>query len=434
MMDWNRMMAIRSLEIVMKIKSESQIDRPEIILEQLALVGLKKRLADILAKYPEQKSEQQVYWDRLNSELDIINQAQLSGYFLMLSDVVSWAKDHGIPVGPGRGPIVGSLVAYAIRITDIDPLRYNLIFERCLSSERRIMPAVDIDFCEDRRDEVIQYVMKKYGGDLDSDGSRLRIHLPVKNDAASDAAQAEMKLLKSASPVTVNFQGLKQLTSINKTVQLIRAGRLPDLDLADLSDDDSYVISLIASGKTKYTFQFESDGMKDFIRQLNPKCFEDLIAAISLFRPFPIESGMAHDFIRLKNGPRKIVYELPQLVPILKTTYGIVIYQEQFLEIFHTIAGYSLGEADLLRRKLIKMDAATLSINKERFIAGANKQGISVKTATMLFNRITRYGEHYFLKAHAAAYATISYQSAFLKAYYPKEFKAVKSWTLVRDV
>ena len=419
------MMATRSLEMVMKIENKSHIDQSDTTLEKLACEGLKKRMADILVMYPECNAEQKAYQDRLFSELVIIKQAQLSDDFLMMSDIVTWAKDKGIPVGPGRGAIVGSLVAYAIRVTDIDPLRYNLLIERCLNTERRIMPAVDMDFCEDRRDEVVQYAMNKYGGDLDNDGCRLRILLPVKHDAVSGVAQADMNLLTTASPVTLNFHGLKQLTSINKTVQLIRAGQLPDLDLADLSDDDSYVISLIASGKAKYTFQFESDGMKDFIRQLNPKCFEDLIAAISLYRPFPIESGMAHDFIRLKNGPRKIVYELPQLVPILKDTYGIAIYQEQFLEIFHTIGGYSLGEADLLRRKLIKMDAATLSINKDRFIVGANKQGVSARTATMLFNRMTRYGEHYFLKAHAVAYATISYQSAFLKAYYPKEFKAV---------
>lgn len=418
----------------MKIENEGQIDQQDTMLEKVALDGLKERLTAILANYPECDTEQQAYMDRLISELGIIKQAQLSGYFLMMSDIMSWARGHGIPVGPGRGAIVGSLVAYAIRITDVDPLRYNLLFERCLNSERRIMPAVDMDFCEDRRDEVVQYAMNKYGGDLDNDGCCLRIHLPVKHDAVSDVAQAEMKRLKTANPVTLNFQGLKQLTFINKTVQVIRAGQLPDLDLADLSDDDSYVFSLIASGKTKYTFQFESDGMKDFIRQLNPKCFEDLIAAISLFRTFPIESGMAHDFIRLKNGPRKIVYELPQLVPILQATYGVIVYQEQVLNIIHTIAGYSLGEADLLRRKFITMSVPVFSIEKKRFLAGAKKQGVCTKTAAKIFDWMAHYGEHCFLKAHATAYALIGYQSAFLKAYYPEEFKAVAAWIYVRDI
>ena len=403
----------------MKIENENLIDQPDTMLQELASEGLKKRVTAILAKYPEHNTEQQVYHDRLVSELDIIKQAQLSGYFLMLSEIVSWARDHSIPVGPGRGAIVGSLVAYAIRITDIDPLRYNLIFERCLSSERRILPVVDFDVCIDRRDEIVQHVIKKYGGELDSDDCRLRIHLPVNRDqAASYVTQAEMKHVEVPRPVKVNFQGLKHLTANGKAVQLIRAGKSPDFDLADLRDDDPATFKLIASGNTKNTFQFESGGMNDFIRQLKPNCFEDLIAAISLFRPVPIETGMVHDVIDRKGGHRKIVYELPQLEPILKDTYGVTIYQEQFLEIFHTIGGYSLGEADLLRRGLIKMGAAELSINKKRFLAGAKKQGICAETAKKIFDRMAQYGEHYFLKAHATAYAMVSYQSAYLKAHY----------------
>jgi DNA polymerase III alpha subunit len=408
----------------MKIENESEIDQPETMLEELALEGLKNRMTAILAKYPERDTEQQVYQDRLVRELDIIKQAQLSGYFLMLSDIVGWAKDHDIPVGPGRGAIVGSLVAFTIRITDIDPLLYNLLFERCLNSERRIMPEVDIDVCIDRRDEVFQYVVKKYGGDLDNDGCRLRIQLPVKLDhAVSPVAQSEMEHLEATCTVKLNFQGLNHLTANYKAVQLIRAGNSPDFDLANIRDDDPDTLRLIASGKTKNTFQFESGGMKDFIRQFKPNCFEDLIAVISLFRPVPIESGMAHDVIERKHGHRKIVYELPQLEPILKDTYGVTIYQEQFLEIFRAIGGYTLGEADLLRRGLIKMGAAELSINKKRFLAGAKKQGICAETAKTIFDRMALYGEHYFLKAHATAYAMVSYQSAYLKAHYPEEFK-----------
>lgn len=409
----------------MKIENENQIDQPDTMLQVLASEGLKKRVTAILAKYPEHNTEQQVYQDRLVSELNIIKQAQLSGYFLMLSDIVKWAKDHDIPVGPGKGAIVGSLVAYAIRITDVDPLRYNLIFERFLSSERRIMPVVDFDVCIDRHDEVVQNVVKKYGGDLDNDGCRLRIQLSVKLDhTVSHVAQAEMEHVEAARPVTLNIQGLNHLTSNDKAVQLIRAGKLSDFDLANVRDDDPATLKLIASGNTNNTFQFESDGIKDFIRQFKPRCFEDLIAVISLFRPVPIESGMAHDVIERKRGYRKDVYELPQLEPILKETYGVTIYQEQFLEIFGTIGGYSLGEADLLRRGLIKMGAAELSINKKRFLAGAKNQGICAKTAKTIFDRMALYGEHYSLKAHATAYATISYQSAYLKEHYPEEFKS----------
>ena len=407
----------------MKIENENLTDQPDTMLEELASEGLKKRVTFILAKYPEHNTEQQVYQDRLVRELEIIKQAQLSGYFLMLSDIVGWAKDHDIPVGPGRGAIVGSLVAYAIRITDIDPLRYNLLFERGLSLERRIMPEVEFDICIDRRDEVVQYVVKKYG--RDNDGCRLRIQLPAKLDhAVSPVAQSEMEHLEATCTVKLNFQGLNHLTANYKAVQLIRAGKSPDFDLANIRDDDPDTLRLIASGKTKNAFQFESGGMKDFIRQFKPNCFEDLIAVISLFRPVPIESGMAHDVIERKHGHRKIVYELPQLEPILKDTYGVTIYQEQFLEIFGTIGGYSLGEADLLRRGLIKMDAAALSINKNRFLAGTKKQGICADTAEIIFDRMALYGEHYFLKAHATAYAMVSYQSAYLKAHYPDEFRS----------
>jgi DNA polymerase-3 subunit alpha len=407
----------------MKIENENLTDPSGTKLEELALEGLERRVADILAKYPEHDTEQQVYWDRLFSELDIIMQVQLSGHFLMISDIVTWAKDNGIPVGPGRGPIVGSLVAYAIGITDVDPLRYNLLFERCLSSEHRIMRDVDIDFCIDRRDEVVQYAMKKYGGDLDNDGCRLRTHLPVKHDhAVSYVTQAEMKHVEAARPVMLNFQGLKHLTTISKAVQLIRAGKSPDFDFANLRDDDQETFQLMAFGNTENTFQFESDGITDFIRQLKPGCFEDLIAVISLYRPVPIESGMADDVIKRKHEHRKDVYELPQLVPLLKNTYGATIYQEQFMEIFRIIGGFSLGEADLLRRGLIKMNAAAISIKRDRFVAGAREQEICSETAAIIFDRMAQYGEHYFLKAHAAAYATISYQSAYLKAHYPEEF------------
>lgn len=407
----------------MKIENENMIDQPDTMLEELAIESLKKRVTAILAKYPENNTEQQVYQDRLISELEIIKQAQLSGYFLMLSEIVIWAKDHDIPVGPGRGAIVGSLVAYAITITEVNPLRYNLLFERCLSSERRIMPEVDIDVCIDRRDEVVQYVMKKYGGKLDNDCCRLRIQLPVKREhAVSSVMRAEMKDVEATSTVMLNFQGLKHLTANNKAVQLIRAEKSPDFDLANIRDDDPATFKLITFGNTKNTFQLESGGMKDFIRQLKPNCFEDLIAAISLFRPVPIELGMLHDVIKRKHEHKTTIYGLPQLVPVLKDTYGVIIYQEQFLEIFRTIGGYSLGEVDLLRRRLIKMDGVELSIEKKRFLAGAKKQKISARTATIIFNRMAKYGEYYFLKAHAAAYALIGYQSAYLKAHYPEEF------------
>lgn len=397
---------------------------PDTTLEELAIDGLKKRLTAILVKYSENNTKQQAYWDRLYSELAIIKQEQLSGCFMMMSDIVNWARDHGIPVGPGKGAIVGSIVAYAIRITDIDPMRYDLLFERYLNTERMIMPSVDMDCCEDRRDEVVQYVLNNYGGDLDNDGCCLRINLPVKLDhAVLNVAQAEKKQVEANSHIMHYFHGLKHLTSNNKAVRLIRAGKLPDFDLANLRDDDEATFNLIASGNTKNTFQFDSVGMKKFIRQLKPNCFEDLIALSSLYRPGPILSGMVDDFIKRKHGHRKIIYERPQLVPILKCTYGAMIYHEQVMEIIQAIAGYSLGEADLLRRKFVTLSIPAFSIEKERFLAGAQKQGISARTATIILNRMAKYAEFCFLKAHATAYALISYQSAYLKAHYPEEFE-----------
>lgn len=390
-----------------------QIDQPDSKLKELAYDGFRKRMVTMLSIYPENNTDQQLYWDRLASELDIIKQTQLSSYFLIMSDVVSWAKDCGIPVGPGRGAIVGSLVAYAIRITEVDPLRYNLLFERFLNKERRIVPVVDFDFCIDRRNEVAQYVMKKYGGEQDNDGCRIRVNLP----------QAEMNHEKITCHLVLNLQGQKHLTTNNKVAQLIRAGKSPAFDLANLRDDDPTTLKLIASGNTRNIFQFATGGIREFSKKLMPSCFEELIAVLSLFRPAPILTGVADDVIKRKHGQNRIVTS--QLAPILKDTYGVVIYQEQFMEIFHTIGGYSLGEADSVRRGLVKMNSVTLSTNKERFLAGAQKQGISTRTATIIFNRLTKYGEYLFLKAHAAAYATISYETAYLKTHYPEEFEAV---------
>jgi DNA polymerase III alpha subunit len=407
-------MGIRRLGVAMTIENNILRVPPDTTLEDLAVEGLKKRVTTILAIYPERNTEQQAYRDRLYSELKIIKQAQLSGHFLFLSDIVIWARNIGTPVSPG-GAILGSLVAYAIGVTYIDPMRYNLLFERCLISERSVMPSIDIDFCEGH-DEVIQYIKERSGGDIDCNGCRLRIHPPVKHFHAVSYAEA-------TSPVKLNFHGNKALAVNNKAVQLIRTGKSPDFNLADLRDDEPATLELFVSGKTKDIFLFESIAMRNFLKRLKPTSFEDLIAANTLFRPVPIAYGMANAVVNRKHGHIKIVYELPQLEPILKDTYGVIIYQEHFMAIMHTIAGYCLGEADLLRREMIKMDKEKHFTRKGQFLAGAQKQGISEETASTIFHRMIPFGEHYFMKAHATAHVMLSYQSAYLKVHYPEEFE-----------
>ena len=486
------------------------------MLEEQAVSGLEERLITIRAKYPDMTGEQvQAYHDRLRTELDCIRQMKFPAYFLIVADFINWAKRQGIPVGPGRGSAAGSLVAYAIKITDLDPLPYNLLFERFLNPERISMPDIDVDFCQDQREKVIEYVVQKYGrervcqiitfgtmkakavvrdvgraldmayGDVDKiaklipDDLKMTIEKAIKQEpqlkemAAADPKVAQlletancleglarhagthaagvvvapnqleeylpvykdqktggintqysMKYVEMVGLVKFDFLGLKNLTVIQNAVRMIREGQNPDFDITRLRDDDQASYDLITAGNTTGIFQLESSGMKEMLVKLKPSCFEDVIAACALYRPGPLGCGMVDEFIERKHGRQKVVYDLPQLEPILKDTYGVIVYQEQVMQISRSLAGYSLGRADLLRRAMGKKDPAVMAKEKEPFLEGAKAQGLDIKKAEAIFDQMAKFAEYGFNKSHSAAYALIAYQTAYLKAHYPVEFMA----------
>jgi DNA polymerase III subunit alpha len=478
--------------------------------------GLASRLAAIRAKKPEfSDADAQSYRSRLATELACIISMGFPGYFLIVADFINWAKQQGIPVGPGRGSAAGSLVAYALRITDLDPIPYNLLFERFLNPERISMPDIDVDFCQNRREEVIQYVTEKYGrdrvcqiitfgtmaakgairdvgralnytyGEVDKIAKlvpnilniqladamkkepkltemaaadpRIRelldtalclegltrhasthaagvvvapdaleefcpVYMDQKNNTVT--TQFSMKYVEKIGLVKFDFLGLKNLTVIDNAVKLIRAGKDPGLDIAGLGDNDETAYQLLQSGNTTGVFQLESSGMKELLVKLKPSCFEDIIAVCALYRPGPLGSGMVDDFIDRKHGRKPVVYDLPQLQPILKDTYGVIVYQEQVMQIARTLAGYSLGGADLLRRAMGKKDPAEMAKQRDIFLAGAQENQIDGKKAEAIFDLMAKFAEYGFNKSHSAAYALIAYQTAYLKAHYPVEFMA----------
>jgi DNA polymerase-3 subunit alpha len=432
-------------------------------------------------------------------------------------------------VGPGRGSAAGSLVAYSLRITDLDPLPYNLLFERFLNPERISMPDIDVDFCMDRRDEVLKYVTEKYGqnhvtqiityGTMMAKGvirdvgrvldipysevdkvaklvpNTLNITLeeamkqePKLKELTKDPRMAElidialhlegqvrhaskhaagvvisqeplteylplykgpkneittqfdMKGVEKIGLVKFDFLGLRTLTVINKAVETINH-RLQNAPLASAQPfmintipmDDVKTYELLSRGETAGVFQLESSGMRDIVIKMKPQCFEDLIALVALYRPGPLGSGMVDDFIKRKKGATKITYELPQLEPILKDTYGVIVYQEQVMQIARSLAGYSLGGADLLRRAMGKKDPEVMAKEKVPFLDGAKKQGIDLKKAEAIFDLMAKFAEYGFNKSHSAAYALISYQTAFLKAHFPVDYMAALLTSEVQD-
>ena len=478
-------------------------------LRRQANAGLQARLAIIPhAVTPEE------YQARLDFELDIIEKMGFPGYFLIVSDFIKWAKDHGIPVGPGRGSGAGSLVAYALTITDLDPLRYALLFERFLNPERVSMPDFDIDFCMDRREEVIRYVQDRYGrekvgqiitfgallskaavrdvgrvlqlsyGQVDrlskmipvegvkpvsitkalADEPRLReaakeevvgrllgfaqqieglyrnasTHaagvvigdrpldelVPLYQDPRSDmpATQFNMKWVEAAGLVKFDFLGLKTLTVIQNAMDLLALrGVSFDINLIPLDDKPTY--DLYASAKTVAVFQVESSGMMDALRRMKPTCIEDIVALVALYRPGPMENIPV--YCEVKNGLREIESLHPTIDPILKETQGIIVYQEQVMQIAQVMGGYSLGGADLLRRAMGKKIAEEMAKERPKFIEGAKKtHGIDAKKAGEVFDLLEKFANYGFNKSHAAAYAVVSYQTAYLKANYPAEFMA----------
>jgi DNA polymerase-3 subunit alpha len=465
------------------------------------------------------EEKKKVYWARLEEELSMIEKTGFAGYFLIVSDFIQWAKNEGIPVGPGRGSGAGSLVAYSLKITDIDPIEYNLLFERFINPERISMPDFDVDFCQDRRGEVIDYVTRKYGSEnvtqiitfgklqakaVIKDVGRVLGFTFAESDAITklvpdapgttldEAIQAEARLRdkmeqeprtsqviayarkleglyrnagvhaagviiteepvvnycalfvgKDGAKVTqfdkdsaeaiglvkFDFLGLKTLTVIDHAVKLVRAGAEPgsedaNFDLARMNYKDPKVFALISSGDTDGVFQVESSGMKDLCSRLQPGSVEDITAINALYRPGPLGSGMVDDFIDRKHGRKPIVYDLPQLEPILRETYGVIVYQEQVMRIARDLAGYSLGQADMLRRAMGKKKPEEMAQHRGLFIQGALKNGIPEEKSGAIFDLMAKFAEYGFNKSHAAAYALITYQTAYLKTYFPAEFMA----------
>jgi DNA polymerase-3 subunit alpha len=518
-------------------------------IQESARAGLEKRLQKHQLMTGFSRAD---YDARLATELKVIDSMGFPGYFLIVADFINWGKQNDIPVGPGRGSGAGSLVAWALGITDLDPMRYDLLFERFLNPERVSMPDFDIDFCMDRRDEVIDYVAQKYGRDkvsqiitygtmaakavvrdsgrvlgypygfVDSIAKLIPMTLGVSLDDAlgeSDAAKKDSNLasaeliaryrseddvrdllqlarkledltrnagkhaggvviaptsLTNFSPlfaehvgkgetaksivtqfdkddveaiglVKFDFLGLRTLTIIDWAVKAINArrretgdvqgctsvagGRMPGatdvpLDILDLPLDDKPTYKLLSRGLTTAVFQFESRGMKDYIRKLEPDCFEDLIALAALFRPGPLGAGMVDDFINRRHGRAEVSYPHPLVEPILKPTYGVIVYQEQVMQIAQVLAGYSLGGADLLRRAMGKKKPEEMAKERFKFEDGAEKNGIPPKVASPIFDLMEKFADYGFNKSHSAAYALIAYQTAWLKTHYPAEFMA----------
>ncbi len=471
--------------------------------------GLKARLAITPMSAPEAD-----YWSRLEWEVGIIQKMGFAGYFLIVSDFIKWGKAHGVPVGPGRGSGAGSLVAWALTITDLDPLRFGLLFERFLNPERVSMPDFDIDFCQERREEVITYVQHKYGRDrvaqiitfgtlqaravlrdvgrvmqmplgqvdrlakmvpanpanpvtlaqaieieprlkeqkredptveklLDTAlsleglyrnasthaagiviGDRPLVELvPLYKDPRSDipATQFNMKWVESAGLVKFDFLGLKTLTVLDRAQRLLKK-RGAEVDLSQLPLDDKPSYDLMASGQTIGVFQLESQGMRDTLRKMRCGSIEEITALISLYRPGPMDN--IDVYVDCKFGRREPDMLHPKLEPVLKETYGVIIYQEQVMQIAQILSGYSLGEADLLRRAMGKKKKEEMDLQKARFIEGASKNGVPEAQSDSIFELVAKFAGYGFNKSHAAAYALIAYQTGWLKANAPVEFFA----------
>lgn len=487
-------------------------------LERAAHKGLEERLNQIGAANPEfSPGTEREYRERLAFELKVIEDMGFAGYFLIVSDFILYAKSQNIPVGPGRGSAAGSLVAYCLQITDVDPIRYHLLFERFLNPGRKSMPDIDVDFCFERRDEVIQYIKDKYGADKvaqiitfgtlkgkqaikdvgralefsygETDRMAKLYPAPKQGkdfplEAALDmeprlreiraAGQREQNLFayslklegllrhasKHAAGIVISptslvdhlplfvdkegsvltqfagpdvdaiglikfdFLGLKTLTLLANTVSRITKTRSLDVNLSTLPLDDTATYHNLTRGDTVGVFQMESSGIRKLITQLKPSCFEDIIAVIALFRPGPLDSGAAEQFIRRKHGKEAIVYPHKLLEPVLKETYGVTIYQEQVMQIAQILAGYSLADADSLRRAMGKKKKEVMQEERSKFLSGAKRHHIPEKTASEIFDAMETFAAYGFNKSHAAAYAFLSYQTAYLKTHFPHEFMA----------
>ncbi len=485
-------------------------------LRLLSSKGLSARLADLRAQ--GQSPDEQRYRQRLERELEVIVSMGFPGYFLIVADFINWAKEQGIPVGPGRGSGAGSLVAYVLRITDLDPIAHGLLFERFLNPERVSMPDFDVDFCVEGRDRVIHYVRERYGqrsvaqiatfhqlksrsvvrdvarvmGMTPAEGGRVAMLVPDpvqgKTVSITKALEQEprLKALQSTEPavaelletaqaledltrhagmhaagvviapgelwdfvpvfcpepgelvthfhkddvekaglVKFDFLGLKTLTVIDIALRLVNARpehQASPLRLDLLPMNDSATFALLSSGETTNVFQLESTGMQGLFKQLKPDAFEDIVAAVALYRPGPLGSGMVEDFIQRKHGLTPVSYPHPDLEPVLKDTYGVIVYQEQVMQIAQIMGGYSLGGADLLRRAMGKKKPEEMAKQKQVFLEGAQTLGYRTDDADRVFELMAYFAGYGFNKSHSAAYALITYQTAYLKAHYPAEF------------
>lgn len=477
----------------------------------LAEKGLQKRLE----KHPQrEKLNEALYWERLESELKVIIDMGFPGYFLIVQDFINWAKNNGIPVGPGRGSAAGSLVAWALRITNLDPIPYALLFERFLNNERVSMPDIDVDFCERRRGEVIRYVAEKYGensvsqittfgkmkakavirdvgralglsfGETDRiaklipedlkmtirkaldaepelanlyrDDKQIRKLIDISmrleglaRHASTHAAgvvisdkpmweylplyrgkkgevvtQFDMKMVEKVGLVKFDFLGLRTMTLIQDALDIIaQQGKTPP-DLDTISLDDAPTYELYSRGDTDGVFQVESSGMRQYLRMLRPSCFDDIIAMLALYRPGPLGSGMVDEFIKRKHGEVPVTYPVDSLEECLKHTYGVIVYQEQVMQIAQIVGNYTLGGADLLRRAMGKKIAEAMAEERSKFVEGSKANAIPKEIANEIFDLMEKFAEYGFNKSHSAAYALISYYTAFLKVHYPVEFMA----------
>ena len=488
-----------------------EVDEQTDLASYLAKISSSK-LADYLDTNKE--LDQTAYKDRLDYELKIITEKGYPGYFLIVMDFVKWAKEQNIPVGPGRGSGAGSLVAYVLSITTLDPLQHGLLFERFLNPERPSLPDFDIDFCIEGRDRVIEYVQKKYGeksvaqigtlgtmaargvtrdvtrilgkpygfGDMIAkmipltpgiklkdaieDSEELQ-NLQKENEEAAEVLELALKLegcarsigkhaagvviapndiheftplhydaetnsmatqldmydVEDVGLVKFDFLGLRTLTVINNAVRSIERVN-PDFKLKEIPFDDAKVFNLLSSGKTKGLFQLESSGMIDLIKRLKPENFSDIVALVALYRPGPLNSGMADDYINRKNGRESIAYQHTNLKKVLNETYGVFVYQEQVMEAAQVLASYSLGDADNLRRAMGKKKADVMEEEKGTFVAGCKNNNIPENKAIEIFDNIEKFAGYGFNKSHSAAYAFIAYQTAYLKTHFPSHFIA----------
>ncbi|MBE9528884.1 MAG: DNA polymerase III subunit alpha, partial [Proteobacteria bacterium] len=477
--------------------------------------GLEARLEVMTKRGTDIEPLKWKYYDRLDKELKVIKGMGFPGYFLIVADFIDYARSKDIPVGPGRGSAAGSLVAYSLGITNIDPIEYNLLFERFLNPDRISLPDIDIDFCYEQREEVIKYVTELYGqenvtqiitfglmraraclrdvgrvldmpyGDVDRIAKLVPAELNITIESAlekepklqklvkDDAKVAElievaraleglprhasthaagvvisnlplveylplymgskenivttqfpMKDVEKIGLVKFDFLGLKTLTVIDRALKYVKANRKVEIDLDTLPLDDTETYTLVAKGETDGVFQLESSGMKELLRKLKPEAFEDMIAAVALYRPGPLQSGMVDDFINRKHKRVKVVYDHVLLKTILENTYGVMVYQEQVMEIARSLAHFTPGDADVLRKAMGKKNHEEMLIQRNKFIEGSIRNEIPKPKAEKIFDLMAKFAGYGFNKSHSAAYALIAYHTAYLKAHYPVEFMA----------